>query len=286
MNEYVILRSNSKGVFFNYVDDPNIFSVFKAKNKFIIKLFMKFCICGRSLLYDDWKKRIKKCHTIILFDNGMYPDIIRYIRRKNKNCKIIFYYWNFINDYNKSYLYDKNIDEIWSFDLKDCEKYNLRYNPQLYSKNVPVNNKDEKTQIIFLGRDKGRKKQILDLQSECHQMNISTDFHIIENEKYLINYEDYLKMLKDSNTILDIIDNSHTGMTLRCMESLFLEKKLITNNLDIINYDFYDKNNIFVIGKDDLSNLKDFLTTPYKKVKEKIVNYYDYESWLNRFLGR
>lgn len=73
------------------------------------------------------------------------------------------------------------------------------------------------------------------------------------------------------------------GFTLRVLESLFFEKKLITNNINIINCEFYNKNNIFIINKDNLDDLNDFLKSEYKKIDKKIINYFDYESWLNRF---
>lgn len=73
------------------------------------------------------------------------------------------------------------------------------------------------------------------------------------------------------------------GLTLRVLESLFFEKKLITNNINIINCEFYNKNNIFIINKDNLDDLNDFLKSEYKKIDKKIINYFDYESWLNRF---
>ena len=62
-----------------------------------------------------------------------------------------------------------------------------------------------------------------------------------------------------------------------------MKKKLITNNINIINCEFYNKNNIFIINKDNLDDLNDFLKSEYKKIDKKIINYFDYESWLNRF---
>lgn len=52
---------------------------------------------------------------------------------------------------------------------------------------------------------------------------------------------------------------------------------------DIANYDFYRKENVFIIGKDDYKDLPKFLNTPYKKIPKKIVDYYDYHNWIKRF---
>ena len=67
------------------------------------------------------------------------------------------------------------------------------------------------------------------------------------------------------------------------MEALFLEKKLITNNKDIKNYDFYNPSNIFILGENNIEDIKEFINKPYEKVEQKIIDYYDFEQWLSRF---
>ena len=67
------------------------------------------------------------------------------------------------------------------------------------------------------------------------------------------------------------------------MEALFLERKLITNNTDIKNYDFYNHDNIFILGEDNINEIKEFINKPYKKIDQDIIDYYDFDQWLNRF---
>ena len=90
-------------------------------------------------------------------------------------------------------------------------------------------------------------------------------------------------MIKYSKCILDVGNNDNAGLTVRVMESLFLEKKLITNYKNIVKYDFYNKNNIFIIGVDNLEQIKDFINSPYEKIDSEKIKYYDFESWLKRF---
>ncbi|MBP5204804.1 oligosaccharide biosynthesis protein Alg14, partial [Candidatus Saccharibacteria bacterium] len=63
-------------------------------------------------------------------------------------------------------------------------------------------------------------------------------------------------------------------------------KKLITDNSNIVDYNFYRPENIFIIGKDDPGRLKDFISSPYKKINQKIVDYYEFENWIKRFEGK
>ena len=236
-----------------------------------------------GIFLDDWKKNIKKYDTIIIFDNAYRPVISKYIKSKNPDCKIIFYFWNNINQNNKIFLSDINIDEFCTFSKSDSEEYNIKYNPQFYTKNITLEQGQTKNEIIFLGRDKDRKDKILNTKRILDDYNVSTQIYIIQDEKDFIKYEDYLSKLAESKGILDIVNNEETtGLTVRALESVFLKKKLITNNENIVSYKFYNSNNIFIIGKDDNNKLKEFINTPYEEISQDIVEYYDYTSWLSR----
>ena len=58
---------------------------------------------------------------------------------------------------------DKNIDEIWSYDRNDCKKYNLKFNTQFYNNKLKCPNLKKVQDVIFLGKDKGRRKIIENL---------------------------------------------------------------------------------------------------------------------------
>lgn len=280
----MILKLDSKSVFMKYISSEvieNIYVIRISSFGFFMKLLRKikldFCI------YGSWKKRLKQIDNIIIFDNGYNCSITKYIKKKNPECKIIFYYWNIINSHNNLALYDSNIDEVWTFDKDDAKRYDLKYNPQFYTKKVILEEKNIENDILFLGRDKNRKKTILELEKICLSKKIKTNFIVVKNERNLLSYQEYLDLLGNSRCILDILSKNQKGMTIRVMEALFLNKKLITNNQDIVNYDFYCKENIFVLGKDNLDDLEKFIKSNYKKIPDDIINNYNYESWLKRF---
>lgn len=86
---------------------------------------------------------------------------------------------------------------------------------------------------------------------------------------------------------ISINKDGQEGLTLRVMESIFFEKKLITNNKKIINYDFYTPENIYIL--DDLINIDyldiiKFINTPFQKMEERIIKKYTFEFWLDNIL--
>lgn len=283
--KYLILRNNIDDMIFKYINDKNLYNTFKyTKNNKIYHTIMKYNLPFSKLLFGNWKKNISDVDTVILFDTMMYPCITNYIKQKNKNCKIYLYYWNSINDSNRYLLKDKNIDKYYTFDINDSKKYKISYNPQFYTKNIkPSSKKNYDYDILFLGRSKNRKKELLKIKKISEKIGLNINLNIIDNESKLIKYDKYLDMIKNSKTILDIVSKNQCGLSLRAMESLFLNKKLITNNKSIMKYDFYCKENIFILGIDKIEDLKDFINKPYKKIDKKIINNYEYKNWLKKF---
>ena len=73
------------------------------------------------------------------------------------------------------------------------------------------------------------------------------------------------------------------GLTIRVFEALGAEKKLITTNTDIVNYDFYCEENIYVYdGMFDLE--APFFKMPYKKIEQDIYEKYSLRNWLSILL--
>jgi hypothetical protein len=67
---------------------------------------------------------------------------------------------------------------------------------------------------------------------------------------------------------------------MRIMESLIHNIKLITDCSYLVNYDFYNENNIFILGKDDFNRLSEFMNTPYEKVDAKVLEHIYFEDML------
>lgn len=287
---YLVFMSDNLGVLpvlSKYINNGNFKKIYKDNCNFkglIFRAIRKSKTPLISIYFDDWKNKIdEKIKNIIILDSAYNPYAVKILRNRCKKSKIILYYWNHINSYSEQFLKDKNVDEFWTFDPKDAKKYNMNYNPQFYTKKIILKENDLKYDLLFLGRAKNRKKMILDLDIKLKEKGINSKNIIIENEKDFVPYDEYLKLLSKTKAILDIVDGKQVGLTLRCMESLFFNKKLITNNSDIVNYDFYNQNNIFILGKDDMSNIKEFINSPYEYIEEKITNYYDFEEWIKRF---
>ena len=234
--------------------------------------------------FGKWTKNVKQYKYVILGENYYNFDVSRFIKQFNPKCKVIVFYWNKL--VFQSYfdiLNDPNVDEFYTFDEEEAEKYNFKLNSTYYSKRIKIPENKVVNDVVFLGRAKDREKELVQLEKQLKKKKVKTDFKIIKDEKDFIEYKKYLEMVSKAKAILDFNAYNQRGLSLRVMESLFFEKKLITSNKFIKEYDFYNKNNIFILGEDKIENINKFLNSDYEKIDQKIIDYYDFEEWIKRF---
>ena len=93
------------------------------------------------------------------------------------------------------------------------------------------------------------------------------------------------KYLNESQVFLDLIRHGHNGLSFRVFEAMAFQKKLITTNTSIKNYDFYNPNNIMVIDADNPVIDPAFFDTPYEPLSESIYNKYTIQSWVKTVFG-
>jgi len=277
--------------------NSNTFSIYASTNgvsRIFRKLHCASHVFGFHIWYGDWKYNIPRKSTIILFDILLSPNIIYYISKKNrkKNNRLIFWFWNPVREEYLKPLRE-NDWEIWTFDKSEAERYYLNYNTQFYFNSFQPSSNEIKNDVLFVGRDKGRREYLQFLQQEFKRQGLDNHFFISKNLKWYeklsktagnyMPYQSVLDLIGTSRAILDIVQDGQTGLTLRPLEALFLNRKLITNNQDIENYDFYDKQNIFILGEDDLSRIATFIHSPMKHIPQEVKNYYEFSEWLKRF---
>lgn len=71
----------------------------------------------------------------------------------------------------------------------------------------------------------------------------------IRYPKKRLDYEDVLDYVSQTNCIIEIVQNDTAGPTMRYSEAVFYNKKLLTNNKNIVNFPFYNSNYMKVFEK-------------------------------------
>lgn len=100
-----------------------------------------------------------------------------------------------------------------------------------------------------------------------------------------LGYYDYLKMVGTSRAILDIAQQKQDGYSMRVMEAIFFNKKLVTTNTAVKQSVFYDENNIFIVDLKTTTadELQAFFAKPFRNYSDEVREYYSIEAWVDRF---
>lgn len=207
----------------------------------------------------------------------------------NKKVKKKLWIWNPIKD-NKEY-YEVIFSKIKklgfsaaTFDPSDAECFGIDFYSQFFRMEYEKDQKQETLyDFYFIGFSKGRDKIIKSLDEVLTQ-RYTTLFKIVNDVSECIPYSENVKNLKHSRCLVDIVQPNQMGLTLRPLEALSFQKKLISNNKKLINYDFYHKDNIFILGVDNLEDIDAFMKTPYHQIENNIIKQYDVTTWLNSFI--
>lgn len=214
---------------------------------------------------------------------------------KSKTPNLIAYYWDTMNFYPRKKKIIHLFDKVYSFDIQDCKKYGFeRLTNFYYYEPAPV--VIDKTVFCISHIEKKRYPFFNQMGKFLDENNITYRFltkqskeklrsPYIEYLKESIPYADMLKLLNHYEIILDIAKPNQHGLSFRIFEALGMNKKMITNNRSVMEYDFYNPNNILVIDFDNLVIPKEFFQTSYQKIDESIKQKYHLRSFVKIVLS-
>lgn len=267
----------------------------------------------KKIIFRDFFNEFEfdgKKGVVVIFATSQYSkneNFIKWLTSKYKDIKFVLWMWDACGILEKSGIKIEKLPEMYhkiaTFDRNDAKKYNFEFFPQFHNRKILENytesGKKNNKGVSFFGVDGGRLDILTAILRKLKELKEEPSFYIVKdkgksyinnnseimpylNEEFL-SYEECLEKMSNSQVILEIMRETQTGLTLRSLESLFMEKKLITNNKDILNYDFYNKNNILIIDSvDDIT--EEFFSTPYEKTAEEILNKYTVEAWVKNII--
>lgn len=299
MERFVIVRSNRLNTFGNHINSDNrrVINMFRDENK---KRILEKEI--RLLTHLNLPERLFNPQlvgideeNIIVFDGHVRIEFLKWLLKNNPKKRIILWLWNTVEEVENNLKLDKIPKgiEVWSYSEYDCKKNNLKYNTTFFWDRKKGAVADIKQDIYFIGKDKGRLKKIKKIAIVLEKQGIKGVYHVVATHKYSlpkkeyrtnIPYSEVQANIAESRAILDVQVSQTAGPSLRALEAIFCQKKLITDDKNVKQFRFYNKNNFFIWGEDSLSDLKSFLDSPMSAVNETDIEYYNVSNWLSRFL--
>jgi hypothetical protein len=276
----------------------------RAINKIVIRLFKKKV----PQIFDRYIRRVinENLHAdynyiLICRGEAFTPQSIDILKKAFPDAMIILYCWDVFKycDLSSNISY---VNKAMSFDPEDVDNNpGLQFRPTFFVNeyrtlsNHALN--DYKNDFLFIGTLYENRhvllaqmkasfaKQGLTMVEYLYVPSILLYFiDLIMKFPYVslsrvhflpISMLDTVKLLKDCKAILDItFTATQKSLSMRAYEAMAAHKKYITNNPEVMKYDFYNPNNIAVINMETMKIPKGFLEKPFEPVPEEVLYKY------------
>jgi hypothetical protein len=250
-------------------------------------------MCGKKIDYLFFVNPESISFKSLLAIKNAFPD-----------AKSVLYMWDSFNNrrYNTELL--SLFDDKYTFDPSDASRYGMKFRPLFYidTYKQKANAIIKKYELLFVGtahsdRYNYTRKMLKDNDLKNTKMyfflNSKAVFFFrkyinlsLAKVKYkdisfrYLTHEDIAKLMEQSTAVLDINHPRQIGLTIRTFEALGAQRKLVTTNKSIVNYDFYDKSNILIIDRYRPIMDLEFFNLPFKKSGDEILFNYSIQGWI------
>lgn len=273
--------------------------IFRFRNRFLgrlSRLCVRYWPSAMEPWLGSWVKNLDAYDQCVCFAGRYTPGILEFLKDRCQDLRLIEYYWDKIS-ISKYPIVKSPAYENWTFDKSDAQQYHMHYNPQFYVNNIELDHVDLDYDVCFIGADReGTWPQRVTLVNQCYEAfrkeGLKCFFYLVSESAFAnpsithrtrLTEEQYLKQVARSRALLEVVQPGQEWLTLRPLLAMFNSKKLITNNPYIVDEKFYSSENVFVLGVDSLSTLPSFIESPFVPIKQDILDFYNVDSWCNRF---
>lgn len=177
------------------------------------------------------------------------------LKQKYINSKHIIYLTDVHKARRLNYKFLKETyDDFYIFDKNIAKELCINYYPLFYSKrqNV-VQTENKKSDIAFVGQAKDRYTEIIKIYEKLTSNGLKCNFYLIgvheEKQKYkesitygsFISSDEAFEYTNNSKCILEIQVGDCNSFSNRVMEAVATNKKILTNNIHLKNFKYYDE---------------------------------------------
>lgn len=221
--------------------------------------------------------------------------LVKKIRKRTQ--KMVNYQWDGLDHYPKIFDYFRFFDRLLVFtsdDIKKYSTYKLYPLPIFHHGTGQENFMEFHYDFFYCGVGlEERIRLSKNLEEFCVVNNlkfkalltIPSNVKEVETESVsliqrVVTLKENENLAKLARVVVDYKLGNHNGIAFRYYECMKNEKKMITNNKHIKDYEFYHPNNIFICDFKNFNGLNEFLEKPYHSLDPKMVNKYGINNWV------
>lgn len=293
----IIKEIRARGaVVYDYDERPSQ----NAWMKIIIRLFKK----NIPQIFDKYISKVVQNHKgekidyiLICRGEAFTPYTINHLRESFEGVNIVLYLWDVMHECAMDDVVS-SCDRVLSFDPEDAKTHKLVFRPTFFV-NDYLKVKDARDcgyDLCFVGTLYNPRQQLIKCLSKTFKdqgLKFFTYLYvpgiIVYIKEFVAHFpfmplkkvsfepltiDGTIEMLNNCKAILDVNPPYQISLSTRAFESLAARRKYITTNKHILDYEFYNPNNIFLVDIDNPIIPKSFLDTPYQAVSKDVLYKY------------
>lgn len=301
MNEMISL-----GAEVDYFDE-------RPRNDFFTKatIRLKLDIFTKSKINNYYKNifasTYKKKYDFVFIINleTITFNLLDELRTQQSQAKFILYMWDSLELKSVPTKLLNIFDKTFTFDYKDANDRDMSFLDLFYcNEYIKIEDSQKLYDLCFIGTIHGDRFEILkEVERQSTALGLRTYYYLYMPSKILflfrklfdkklngisyhdvqfksLNANDASKIMNQSRAILDLSYKNQRGLSMRTFEVLATRSKLITTHDRVINYDFFHKNNIFILDKSNIFVDKEFIYSNYTELSPNIYEKYSLKHWL------
>lgn len=258
--------------------------------------------------YKKIKRELKKQNPdvdyFLIVKGSVIPEwFYRWLKSYYFNATFVEYLWDNVKTDPRSLSVSKYYDTVFSFSPEDCAEFGFKYRPFFFVERAEIPSKTiDIACIISFSVDRANILNEILKNNEFLRSRILY-WHIkgsralfLKCKKYIglltpflrtsaVSYAEMNNKLAESKAQIDMPNPNQLGLTTRAFEALATKTKIITTNEQIKNYDFYNKQNILIIDRNNPVIPAEWLDSPYLPLDDEILNYYTRERFISDLIS-
>ncbi|MFC1237552.1 hypothetical protein [Vibrio sp. F74] len=283
--------------------------------KGVIRLFRPLCTSYLDRTFRKKERLLCNTYDMVLIVKGEYlsKDTLQRLKSKFRESEFVYYNWDSVINSPYSLCISTLCDRAYTFDPNDSKKYeslkllDLFYTHKYYRDELNIGKENYLYDVCFIGTARPGRFSVINLLSNHQEISrlylyiyVQSKIKNIINKFLIRGYNNFdTKHLKykpltsdfiysvflDSKSVLDVHHPSQSGLTMRIFECLAANKKIITTNSAIKEYDFFNHNNVLVINDANIVDVVEFLKLPFIPLSNKLIRKYSLRAWVSVLVG-
>lgn len=246
-------------------------------------------------------------YVFVVKGEAINEDALMLLRDAYPKAKFILYLWDSVSNIPDCETRMEKYDRVLTFDPQDAKEYGIAYRPLFFGKeyeSAPSDNRPFEYDFSFIGTahtcrprivnelgknrlERGRKYfSFLYLPHPlvfAYNKALNRDYAAVKKSDISfvpMSAAEIKAVYSKSKCILDVEHQKQRGLTMRTIELVGMQKKIITSNPMVKEYDFYNPANICVIDRQNPVVEESFWDLEYEPVPQQILDKYSIKAFV------